>query len=265
MDKLAAMRAFVEICEQGSLTAAAEALGKSQPTMAPTDSPTKIPTKSPTGVPTPMATDDTPPGSEEPSCEEKCCIPNVPVRGRFLQDNACATGTCSTFDEVCRLISTATVCEDDSNACCFGGKVGAVDIGAVCEEIGGTVCAAKSGGGGACGDPHFETWTGEWYDYHGVCDLVLFSVPSFAGGLGLDVHIRTSGRDQFSFIETAAVRIGEDVLEMGSYGEWFLNGVEEAELPAKMGGKYPVSYHSHHAGDHVIEFRSCQSSLEFEM
>jgi DNA-binding transcriptional LysR family regulator len=34
MDKLAAMRAFVEICEQGSLTAAAEALGKSQPTMA---------------------------------------------------------------------------------------------------------------------------------------------------------------------------------------------------------------------------------------
>ncbi len=33
MDKLAAMSAFVEICEQGSLTAAAAALGKSQPTM----------------------------------------------------------------------------------------------------------------------------------------------------------------------------------------------------------------------------------------
>lgn len=33
MDKLAAMRAFVEICDQGSLTAAGERLGKSQPTM----------------------------------------------------------------------------------------------------------------------------------------------------------------------------------------------------------------------------------------
>ena len=33
MDKLAAMRAFVEIADRGSLTAAAEALGKAQPTM----------------------------------------------------------------------------------------------------------------------------------------------------------------------------------------------------------------------------------------
>ena len=33
MDKLTAMRAFVEICDRGSLTSAAEVLGKSQPTM----------------------------------------------------------------------------------------------------------------------------------------------------------------------------------------------------------------------------------------
>lgn len=33
MDKLAAMRAFVEICDRGTLTAAGTALGKSQPTM----------------------------------------------------------------------------------------------------------------------------------------------------------------------------------------------------------------------------------------
>jgi DNA-binding transcriptional LysR family regulator len=33
VDKFAAMRAFVEICDQGSLTAAGAALGKSQPTM----------------------------------------------------------------------------------------------------------------------------------------------------------------------------------------------------------------------------------------
>ena len=33
MDKLAAMQAFVTICDEGSLTAAGETLGKSQPTM----------------------------------------------------------------------------------------------------------------------------------------------------------------------------------------------------------------------------------------
>ena len=66
------------------------------------------------------------------------------------------------------------------------------------------------------GDPHFNTWSNEWYDFHGescdllqeldqplakssgpfsckllytgICDLVLLSAQEFAQGLGLDIH-----------------------------------------------------------------------------
>jgi hypothetical protein len=50
------------------------------------------------------------------------------------------------------------------------------------------------GGGGANGDPHFKTWQGQHYDYHGECDLVLLHSSEFGSGLGLDVHIRTKLR-----------------------------------------------------------------------
>lgn len=45
----------------------------------------------------------------------------------------------------------------------------------------------------AFGDPHFQTWTGLRFDYHGECDLVLLSAPMFEGG-PLDIHIRTKIR-----------------------------------------------------------------------
>lgn len=37
-----------------------------------------------------------------------------------------------------------------------------------------------------------------------------------------------------SFIETAAIRIGEDVLEVSGFGQYFLNGVADAETPAAL-------------------------------
>lgn len=43
------------------------------------------------------------------------------------------------------------------------------------------------------GDPHFQTWGGHRYDYHGECDLVLLSAPQFGKG-PLDIHIRTKIR-----------------------------------------------------------------------
>ena len=43
---------------------------------------------------------------------------------------------------------------------------------------------------GADGDPHFLDWHGDWWDYHGKCDMVLVDAPSFAGGLGLTAQIR---------------------------------------------------------------------------
>jgi len=82
--------------------------------------------------------------------------------------------------------------------------------------------------GSGSGDPHFKTWTGDKYDYHGECDLVLVDHPTFMDGLGLRVHIRTTRVKYFSFIETVAVQIGEDVLEFANDVENFLINGEVA-------------------------------------
>merc|ERR1719245_62556 len=59
------------------------------------------------------------------------------------------------------------------------------------------------------GDPHFKTWAGEHFEYHGQCDLVLAQDASFANGLGLDVQIRTKLVRYWSYIHRVAIRIGE--------------------------------------------------------
>jgi hypothetical protein len=92
------------------------------------------------------------------------------------------------------------------------------------------------GHGGGQGDPHFMTWRGQHYDYHGECDLLLLQSKLFASGLGLDVHIRTKLRRDMSYISGAALRIGSDVLEVESKGVYYLNGVANAELPSKFAG-----------------------------
>eukprot|EP00797_Seminavis_robusta_P031262 Sro673_g185321.2 (413) ;mRNA; r:48182-49420 len=94
--------------------------------------------------------------------------------------------------------------------------------------------------GAGTGDPHFKTWAGKWYDFHGACDLVFLSNPSFAHGTGLDIHIRTKARYQYSFIESAAVRIGEDILEVGEYGGYLVNGISNADLEKL--DKYTVTH-----------------------
>jgi hypothetical protein len=64
------------------------------------------------------------------------------------------------------------------------------------------------------GDPHFKTWTGEKFDFHGVCDLVLLQNAKLDNGESLDIHIRTHKSRMWSLIHTAAVRVGVDVLEV---------------------------------------------------
>jgi hypothetical protein len=67
---------------------------------------------------------------------------------------------------------------------------------------------------GANGDPHFKTWKNEHFEYHGQCDLVLAKDPKFAEGLGMDVHVRTKLVRHWSYIKSAAIRIGNDILEI---------------------------------------------------
>jgi hypothetical protein len=102
---------------------------------------------------------------------------------------------------------------------------------------------------GANGDPHFSTWHGEHFEYHGKCDLELLSDSSFADGQGIDVHIRTEIVRKWSYIKVAAIRIGEDVLlvEGGDVKEnryWF-NKVFHGVL--KTIGGFPLSYNQDNA------------------
>jgi hypothetical protein len=72
--------------------------------------------------------------------------------------------------------------------------------------------------------------------------MVFLTNPTFGEGIGLSIHIRTKGRYEYSFIESAAIKIGNDVLEVGSWGQYFLNDVESADLPAQLGEIYTVSH-----------------------
>merc|ERR1711935_1209344 len=64
------------------------------------------------------------------------------------------------------------------------------------------------------GDPHFKTWMNEHFEFHGQCDIILAKDTDFANGIGLDVQIRTKLVRFWSYINTAAIRIGEDILEI---------------------------------------------------
>ena len=79
-------------------------------------------------------------------------------------------------------------------------------------------------------DPHIKSWGGTWFDYHGECDLVFIHAPEFVPGVDLDIHVRTTIRYDYSYISSAALRIGNDTLEVASYGEWAVNKVEMASL-----------------------------------
>ena len=76
----------------------------------------------------------------------------------------------------------------------------------------------------------------------GQCDLVLVDAPDFAEGLGLTVHFRTKARREYSYIESAAIKIGEeDIFELGSFGQYVLNGVSNAEMPSAIAG-FPITH-----------------------
>jgi hypothetical protein len=66
------------------------------------------------------------------------------------------------------------------------------------------------------GDPHFKTWKNEHFEFHGQCDIVFTRVNNFAkrAGIDLDIHIRTKMVRYWSYIKSAAIRIGDDILEV---------------------------------------------------
>lgn len=65
------------------------------------------------------------------------------------------------------------------------------------------------------GDPHFLLWTAPHrITFHGECDLVLLRSESFDDGVGLQLHARTTIHSHFAYIESTAVKLGPNVLEI---------------------------------------------------
>lgn len=101
---------------------------------------------------------------------------------------------------------------------------------------------------GSQGDPHFKTWRNEHFEYHGQCDLVLAKDPKFADGLGLDVQIRTKLVRFWSYIKSAAIRIGNDVFEVEGDADgnlelrYWMN--MEYQGPLETIGGFPIIYNS---------------------
>ena len=113
-------------------------------------------------------------------------------------------------------------------------------------------------------DPHFKLMNGNYMSYHGQCDILLSRIESFASGLGLEVHIRTTRVDRsvnmaYSYISGAAVRIGSDVLEVLESGMLLINGdAATAQLVNEEEGRGNAAVADHR--DHYL-FLVTRSSL----
>eukprot|EP00977_Amphora_coffeiformis_P016808 scaffold5317_cov160-Amphora_coffeaeformis.AAC.16 len=110
------------------------------------------------------------------------------------------------------------------------------------------------------GDPHIQRWGQKHDSFHGECDMVFLSSSGFHDGTGLDIHVRSTIEDYFSYFETAAFRIGDVTFELYRE-EFFVNGVqlgldalpfafgknsryhlEKEEIPDQKNSKYHMYY-----------------------
>mmetsp|Transcript_9275 Transcript_9275/g.17685 ORF Transcript_9275/g.17685 Transcript_9275/m.17685 type:complete len:549 (-) Transcript_9275:527-2173(-) len=107
-----------------------------------------------------------------------------------------------------------------------------------CEnfEFRSTIKSGGTGGGG--GDPHIKRWNRERFSFHGECDLLMIHSEEFHDYAGLDLHVRATAHDtmEFSYFESAALRLGEHVVEVHQK-EVILDGVsyKTADLPLAFG------------------------------
>jgi hypothetical protein len=92
-------------------------------------------------------------------------------------------------------------------------------------------------------DPHFQTYDGTSYSFHGECDLVMARSTKVGNTTGIDIHARTTKVDNWSLISNAAIKVGEDVFEIVNDNTVYLNGVKDVAFPLLLDGKYIVSKH----------------------
>ena len=110
-------------------------------------------------------------------------------------------------------------------------------------------------------DPHFDTFGGQHYDFQGACDLVLVDNAGYKDGKGLFIHGRTALFGSWSSLVSAAVKIGDDVIEVHGEDLALINGVEytvpavegEHAFPMTIGGySLTVQILGPHSRRHII-------------
>lgn len=112
------------------------------------------------------------------------------------------------------------------------------------------------------GDPHFTMWDGTHYSYHGACDMIfVHSSPpsSFMGrddGLGSwRIHVRTEIVQDWSRIASAAIQIGEDILEVVVDGSHYWNGIHAPieDAPTALANNFPLQAVAKCRGKKLVE------------
>jgi len=59
--------------------------------------------------------------------------------------------------------------------------------------------------------------------------------------IDLDVHVRTTIEYDYSYISEVSVRMGNDVFQVASWGEYMLNDMDNIDLPATVGENHEIS------------------------
>ena len=90
------------------------------------------------------------------------------------------------------------------------------------------------------------------YDFMGACDLLLLQAPNFAPDLVMDIIIRTKVRYEYSYIQEAIIKIGNETFQIAGYGNYILDGVSSAELPNTVAG-YNITHNLSNKKYHTFE------------
>jgi len=93
-------------------------------------------------------------------------------------------------------------------------------------------------------------WRGEKYDFHGQCDLDLLSDPTFLGK-GIKIQIRTKIVRGWSYIHTAVLQLGDDLLQVqggATVQNYWVNKEYQGKLSTLAG--FPVSYKKANSKSH---------------
>ncbi|CAB9502172.1 expressed unknown protein [Seminavis robusta] len=119
------------------------------------------------------------------------------------------------------------------------------------------------------GDLHLNTWKGESFDCHGeviepagTTDRVLEVRLGHGEGSIVGHNRSRSHYDDFSFISSAAMQVGQDILEVSGWGNYLFNGVNGAgtlglggnSVPNLQNGG-PITYKMVNEKQHVFDIK----------